>query len=403
MPQHETEVLSAVRTLMLSIKEKDLHSVKSGTCNASCIRFYLAKLLRLSGHNAAVCSARWQGSGKVPGGDNEYIDIIMSDSPVGQDDRLIIDIDFRSHFEIARAVDSYQRIMESLPVVYVGTVARLNQFLQVMVDAAKFSLKQNSMPLPPWRSLNYLQSKWLSPYKRHLGPINQEGPGMFSPGLHRQCAENLMRLQFALHAEQEAERFSGTCNASCIRFYLAKLLRLSGYNAAVCSARWQGTGKVPGGDNEYVDIILSDTPLGQDDRLIIDIDFRSHFEIARAVDSYQRIMESLPVVYVGTVARLNQFLQVMVDAAKFSLKQNSMPLPPWRSLNYLQSKWLSPYKRHLGPINQEGPGMFSPGLHKQCAENLKGLQFALHAEQEAERFVKKKKKSRERIRIHGAP
>ena len=68
MPQHETEVLSAVRTLMLSIKEKDLHSVKSGTCNASCIRFYLAKLLRLSGYNAAVCSARWQGTGKVPGG-----------------------------------------------------------------------------------------------------------------------------------------------------------------------------------------------------------------------------------------------------------------------------------------------------------------------------------------------
>lgn len=68
MAQHETEVLSAVRTLMLTIKEKDLHSVKSGTCNASCIRFYLAKLLRLSGYDAAVCSARWQGGGKVPGG-----------------------------------------------------------------------------------------------------------------------------------------------------------------------------------------------------------------------------------------------------------------------------------------------------------------------------------------------
>lgn len=68
MPQHETEVLSAVRTLMLTIKEKDLHSVKSGICNASCIRFYLAKLLRLSGYDAAVCAARWQGGGKVPGG-----------------------------------------------------------------------------------------------------------------------------------------------------------------------------------------------------------------------------------------------------------------------------------------------------------------------------------------------
>ncbi|EOA27564.1 hypothetical protein CARUB_v10023703mg [Capsella rubella] len=207
MAQHETEVLSVVRTLMLTIKEKDLHSVKSGTCNASCIRFYLAKLLRLSGYDAAVCSARWQGGGKVPGGDNEYIDIILSDTEVGQDDRLIVDIDFRSHFEIARAVDSYQRIMESLPVVYVGTVARLNQFLQVMVDAAKFSLKQNSMPLPPWRSLNYLRSKWHSPHKRHLGPIDQQGPGMFLPGMHGQCAENLKRLQFALQVEQESERF----------------------------------------------------------------------------------------------------------------------------------------------------------------------------------------------------
>ncbi|XP_010517315.1 PREDICTED: uncharacterized protein LOC104792788 [Camelina sativa] len=207
MAQHETEVLSAVRSLMLTIKEKDLHSVKSGTCNASCIRFYLAKLLRLSGYDAAVCSARWQGGGKVPGGDNEYIDIILSDTEVGQDDRLIVDIDFRSHFEIARAVDSYQRIMETLPVVYVGTGARLNQFLQVMVDAAKFSLKQNSMPLPPWRSLNYLRSKWHSPHKRHLGPIDQQGPGMFLPGMHRQCAENLKRLQFALQVEQESERY----------------------------------------------------------------------------------------------------------------------------------------------------------------------------------------------------
>lgn len=161
------------------------------------------------------------------------------------------------------------------------------------------------------------------------------------------------------------------------------------------------------GDNEYIDIILSDSEVGQDERLIVDIDFRSHFEIARSVDSYQRIMESLPVVYVGTVARLNQFLQVMVDAAKFSLKQNSMPLPPWRSLNYLRSKWHSPHKRHLGPIDQQGPGMFSPGLHGQCAENLKRLQFALQVEQESERFMKKKsgfshRNKPEIMRIQGA-
>lgn len=41
---------------------------KTGPCNASCIRFVLVKLLRRSGYDAAVCTTRWQGAGKVPGG-----------------------------------------------------------------------------------------------------------------------------------------------------------------------------------------------------------------------------------------------------------------------------------------------------------------------------------------------
>lgn len=68
MAQYENDLASVVHSLILSITEKDLHLVKSDPCNASCLKFYLVKLLRLSGYDAAVCSARWQGSGKVPGG-----------------------------------------------------------------------------------------------------------------------------------------------------------------------------------------------------------------------------------------------------------------------------------------------------------------------------------------------
>lgn len=60
--------MSVVDSLILMIKETDLHSVKSGSCSGSCLRFSLVKLLRLSGYDAAVCATRWQGSGKVPGG-----------------------------------------------------------------------------------------------------------------------------------------------------------------------------------------------------------------------------------------------------------------------------------------------------------------------------------------------
>ncbi|WRX11753.1 Protein of unknown function PDDEXK-like - like 4 [Theobroma cacao] len=185
------------------MSETDLHFVKSGSCNASCIGFSLVKLLRLSGYDAAVCASRGQGSGKVPGGDHEYIDVINYDK--GSSERLIIDIDFRSHFEIARAVDSYDRILNSLPVVYVGSSTRLKQLLQLMVDAARSSLKQNSMPFPPWRSLAYLQAKWQSAYQRLSTPNEHDIEDNVSSD-NKQCNGHLSGLQSSLQSESKAER-----------------------------------------------------------------------------------------------------------------------------------------------------------------------------------------------------
>lgn len=126
---------------------------------------------------------------------------------------------------------------------------------------------------------------------------------------------------------------------------------------------------------------------GSSERLIIDLDFRSHFEIARAVHSYDRILNSLPVVYVGSLTRMKQFLQVMVEAARSSLKQNSMPLPPWRSLAYLQAKWQSPYQREFNLDEENANGAYSSD-HKQCCGQLKMLQSLLQSEIEADRMLK---------------
>ncbi|KAL2230293.1 UNVERIFIED_CONTAM: hypothetical protein Sindi_1623700 [Sesamum indicum] len=202
--QYESDLLSVVKSLALSISERDLRAANSGLCNASCIRFSLVKLLRLSGYDAGVCTSRWQGSGKVPGGDHEYIDIVHYND-TGSTERVIVDVDFRSHFEIARAVESYDRILNSLPVIYVGSFTKLNQFLQVMVEAVKSSLKQNSMPLPPWRSFAYLQAKWQSPYQRKFDPDEPSYNTTFSVE-HKKCAGHLKRLHSSLLSEIEVER-----------------------------------------------------------------------------------------------------------------------------------------------------------------------------------------------------
>ncbi|PIA60271.1 hypothetical protein AQUCO_00300049v1 [Aquilegia coerulea] len=201
--EYESDLLAAVHALLRSISETDLHFVHSGTCNASCIRFCLVKLLQNSGYDAAVCVSKWQNCGKVPGGDHEYVDVITH-CDGGVSERFIIDIDFRSHFEIARAVASYDTVLGSLPVVFVGYLSKLKQFLQVMAEAARSSLKQNSMPLPPWRSLAYLQAKWHSTYQRKFIPDEQS---IHATSDHKQCVGHLRRIKSSLQSEIEEERF----------------------------------------------------------------------------------------------------------------------------------------------------------------------------------------------------
>jgi uncharacterized protein (TIGR01615 family) len=93
-------------------------------------------------------------------GEYEYIDVVFNgDHP----DRLIVDIDFQAQFQIARPTQQYKAALKTLPTIFVGTASRLEQILKLMSEAGKLSLVQNNMHLPPWRTLEYMSAKWLSP------------------------------------------------------------------------------------------------------------------------------------------------------------------------------------------------------------------------------------------------
>lgn len=93
-------------------------------------------------------------------GEYEYIDVIING------ERLLIDIDFRSEFEIARPTKSYKAILQTLPCVFVGTPDRLRRIIGIASEAAKQSLKKKGMHIPPWRKPEYIKAKWLSPHIR---------------------------------------------------------------------------------------------------------------------------------------------------------------------------------------------------------------------------------------------
>ncbi|KAI5076350.1 hypothetical protein GOP47_0008415 [Adiantum capillus-veneris] len=196
----EEELFSVINSFIMSIREKDLvYSTCSPNCGGKCICRLLVQHLQLLKYDAAVCSSKWPTSGKIVGGEYEYIDVIFKNGP-RQSDRLILDIDFRSQFEIARPTQSYLVALRALPVLFVGSVEKLSQVLRAVAEAAKSSLRQNAMPVPPWRTLSYMTLKWLSPFQRHMqesSDKNFNGRGMHTRSTE-QCVEQLHQLKMCV-------------------------------------------------------------------------------------------------------------------------------------------------------------------------------------------------------------
>ncbi|KAL9262707.1 hypothetical protein AKJ16_DCAP02534 [Drosera capensis] len=114
-----------------------------------------------SGFDASICRSRWDKSPSFPAGDYEYIDVVFTDG-----DRLIIDVDFRSEFELARPTNSYKSVLQSLPSIYVGKPDRIKQIVTIVAEAARQSMTKKGLHVPPWRKAEYVRSKWLAPYTR---------------------------------------------------------------------------------------------------------------------------------------------------------------------------------------------------------------------------------------------
>ncbi|GLJ05052.1 hypothetical protein SUGI_0010170 [Cryptomeria japonica] len=200
---HDRDLFSSISTILVNISAVDLVGQSTGAnCNGSCIRQLLVKNLKLAGYDAALCKVKWNNSGRVPGGEHEYIDVV-ADRSSETSDRIIIDTDFRSQFEIARPVSHYQATLKLLPVIFIDKALKLEQILQIMCKAAKCSLKQNAMPVPPWRTLEYTKAKWFSAYQRCIN--SREEDHIVSKhrevSCSKRCEEQLVHLKSFLKKE----------------------------------------------------------------------------------------------------------------------------------------------------------------------------------------------------------
>uniref|UniRef100_A0A6N2L4M1 Uncharacterized protein n=1 Tax=Salix viminalis TaxID=40686 RepID=A0A6N2L4M1_SALVM len=138
----------------------------------------------------------------------------------------------------------------------------------------------------------------------------------------------------------QAKVFYFTEKTTSLKMWLVKRLKMDGFIASICRTSWVTSLGCPAGAYEYIGITLKDEN-GGSTRLIVDIDFRSQFELARPTSLYKELTDTLPSFFVGSEDNLNKIISLLCSAARQSLTERGLHVPPWRTSSYMQSKWLS--------------------------------------------------------------
>ncbi|XP_050208054.1 uncharacterized protein LOC126657420 [Mercurialis annua] len=140
--------------------EKHMKNKKEGE-KISDLKEWLVLKLRIDGFNASICQTSWPASYRCPAGEYEYIEVRWKEEK-GSNKRVIVDIEFRSQFEVARPTPFFKHVIKIVPLFFVGSEAKLKKLLSLLCCAAEHSLTETGLYVPPWRTTAYMHSKWLN-------------------------------------------------------------------------------------------------------------------------------------------------------------------------------------------------------------------------------------------------
>ncbi|KAF5729085.1 hypothetical protein HS088_TW21G01242 [Tripterygium wilfordii] len=143
-----------------------------GGCR-NCLMKEVSGRLQNSEFNSAICRSKWRSSPDIPSGEHTFIDVMDNSSTKKGEVRVIIELNFRAEFEMARASEDYNRLVQRLPEVFVGKIERLSNVIKILCLGAKKCMKEKKMHMGPWRKHRYMQAKWLKTCER-ITPSKQQ-------------------------------------------------------------------------------------------------------------------------------------------------------------------------------------------------------------------------------------
>ncbi|BAU00679.1 hypothetical protein LR48_Vigan442s010700 [Vigna angularis] len=127
--------------------------------------------------------------------------------------------------------------------------------------------------------------------------------------------------------------------SSCLRREVVTELRDRGFSTKLCISKWGTTKKFPGGCHEYIEVIAKTSTRKKQIHILIELELREQFQIAKAGENYQHLVSCLPQFYIGKAENLSAIVRVMCNAAKKSMKEKKMHVGPWRKSSFMQMKW----------------------------------------------------------------
>ncbi|CAI5477252.1 unnamed protein product [Closterium sp. Yama58-4] len=178
----ETPEEYAVYDIVSAAMEHATDPSADASTSSGAVRNAVVQQLRSRGYDAAVCYSQWDYSNGVPDGSHEYCDVVIHpSSPHRLPERLIVDLDFRAQFQVARPTPQYSYILQLTPVSFVGCPDRLHRLVEILSEAMRLSLHAQGMHVPPWRRHPYLSAKWTAVYSRHISSSSAGCSREFEP------------------------------------------------------------------------------------------------------------------------------------------------------------------------------------------------------------------------------
>ncbi|KAF6166858.1 hypothetical protein GIB67_026637 [Kingdonia uniflora] len=139
-----------------------------GGCR-KCLLRDMCTRIRNAGFDCAIYKSKWRSSPDIPSGEHAYLDVVDKvSSKKGEVVRVVIEVNFRAEFEIAKANEEYNGLVNRLPEVFVGKEERLKTLIKILCPAAKKCMKEKKMHMGPWRKQKYMQAKWFGTSARTM-------------------------------------------------------------------------------------------------------------------------------------------------------------------------------------------------------------------------------------------